>query len=281
MSFSIWKLRRNLSDPEHQDRTHTLDTVDETRDRATDPDGPSGPRRVAAERKRDALVVALTVATGATDAIGFIGLGGVFTSVMTGNMVLLGVAAGKGNGALALHTGAAFAGYVVGSWLGAHLAGGIPSEPAIWPRSVTIALLAELAIFAVFGIWWELAGGHPTPHATYALIAVNATALGTQSSAVLRFGIRGLSTTYLTGTLTHVVAGLTRGGPEVEARSVAILCALVAGAGLGAVLTVDVPRAAPAAPLGILVCVLIVAATAFRKDWAARGGLPSAKSSSD
>ncbi len=206
----------------------------------------------------------LTLVTGATDAIGFLGLGGVFTSVMTGNMVLLGLSAGKGDGALALHTGAAFAGYVLGSWVGARVAGESPPKGEIWPRSVTAALLVELAVFCVFGIWWEVSKGHPPPHATYALIAVNATALGTQSSAVLRFGIRGLSTTYLTGTLTHVVGGLARGGSKISARSVAILCALVGGAALGAVLTVDVPRAAPAAPIGLLLCVIIFAATTFR-----------------
>jgi uncharacterized membrane protein YoaK (UPF0700 family) len=47
-----------------------------------------------AETKRNALVVVLIVASGSVDAVGFLRLGGVFTSVMTANMVLLGVSAG-------------------------------------------------------------------------------------------------------------------------------------------------------------------------------------------
>jgi uncharacterized membrane protein YoaK (UPF0700 family) len=216
---------------------------------------------------RDVLVVVLTLATGATDAIGFIRLGGVFTSVMTGNMVLLGVSGGNRDGALALHAGVAFVGYIVGSWLGARMAGHAVTPQPVWPRRITTALVVELALFTVFGVWWEVAGGHPSGRATYALIAINAVALGVQSGAVIRFGVGGLSTTYLTGTLTHVVASFTRRELPVSIRSVAILAGLVGGAGLGAVLTIEVPRAAPAAPLGVLVVVLAGATAAFRSSW--------------
>jgi uncharacterized membrane protein YoaK (UPF0700 family) len=223
----------------------------------------------------------LTLATGATDAIGFISLGGVFTSVMTGNMVLLGVSAGRGDGALALHTGAAFVGYIAGSWLGARIAGHAVASQPVWPSSISTALVAELTLLAVFGIWWEVAGGHPSGHATYALIAVNAVALGIQSGAVIRFGVNGLSTTYLTGTLTHVVASFTRRQLSVSIRSVAILAALVGGAGLGAVLTVEVPRAAPAVPIGVVIVVLVGASAAFGRFWGAspdQGSGPKAPS---
>ena len=93
--------------------------------------------------------------------------------------------------------------------------------------------------------------------------------LGIQSGAVIRFGVNGLSTTYLTGTLTHVVAGFTRRQPSVSIRSVAILAALVGGAGLGAVLTVEVPRAAPAVPIGVVIVVLVGASAAFGRFWGA------------
>lgn len=63
----------------------------------------------AAGRHRDILVVVLAATTGATDAMSFLGLGGVFTSVMTANLVLLGVSAGQRSGALAVHVGTAVA----------------------------------------------------------------------------------------------------------------------------------------------------------------------------
>jgi uncharacterized membrane protein YoaK (UPF0700 family) len=217
------------------------------------------------ESIRDALAVVLAVVTGAADAIGFTRLGGVFTSVMTGNMVLLGVSGGKHDASLALHAGIALAGYVLGTLLGTRVAGKASAHQSVWPRPITVALLVELVIFGIFAVWWELAGGHPTGASTYALIGSNALALGIQSSAVLRFGSLGLSTTYLTGTLTQTVANLVGRRSPVSARDVAILIALVVGAGLGALLAVSVPRAAPAVPLGFLVLVILGGAFAFRR----------------
>src|SRR2546421_12943178 len=68
---------------------------------------------------RDSLVVLLTVTTGAVDAASFLALGNVFGSVITGNMVLLGVAAGTGRPELAMPSGVALAGYVAGVAAGA------------------------------------------------------------------------------------------------------------------------------------------------------------------
>jgi len=208
------------------------------------------------EAVRDLHAVALTVATGATDAISITRLGGVFTSVMTGNLVLLGVSGGRREGSLALHAGTAILGYVIGALIGAWIAGHPTSQQSIWPRTVTVALAVELALFLAFTVGWELAGGHPSGGSTYVLIGCNATALGIQSSAVLRLGVPGMSTTYLTGLLTQLVSSLTLRRRPSPNRSLAIVFALVAGAGVGALLSVEVPRAAPAAPVLVLAAVL-------------------------
>jgi uncharacterized membrane protein YoaK (UPF0700 family) len=227
-------------------------------------EGDADVRRASAENVRDLLAVSLALVTGATDAIGFMRLGGVFTSVMTGNMVLFGVSAGERDASLALHAGVALVGYVLGTMVGARVAGQASRRQSVWPRQITAALLLELGVFVVFAVWWELARGHPSGAATYVLISSNAFALGIQSSAVLRFGISGLSTTYLTGTLTRAAADLAqrRSGPSV--RHVALLAVLVIGAGLGALLAVDAPRAAPAVPVVVLTIVVLGATFAFR-----------------
>jgi uncharacterized membrane protein YoaK (UPF0700 family) len=147
--------------------------------------------------------------------------------------------------------------------IGALVAGQASGPQPTWPRRITVALLVELGVFAVFAVWWEAAAGHPSAEATYVLIGVNAIALGIQSSAVLRFGLPGLSTTYLTGTLTHVIVGLAGRSAPVPTRSVAILLALISGAVIGAVLAIEAPRAAPAAPLGVLAIVLVTATAAL------------------
>lgn len=207
-------------------------------------------------RRRDGLVVTLTVVTGAIDAIGLLSLGGVFTSVMTGNMVLLGVSIGKHDAAIAYHTGVAFVAYVIGSFLGARVAGHADGDKHLWPRPVVNALAFELAILVVFGTWWELVGAHPDTSVAYCLLALNATALGVQSAAVLRFGISGLSTTYLTGTLTQFIAGLTKRNEPIQARSAFILLALIGGAAAGASAAVGAPRFAPLVPIGALAMVV-------------------------
>ena len=221
-------------------------------------------------RQRDALVVALTVVTGAVDAIGFTRLGGVFTSVMTGNMVLLGVSAGDGDVSLALHTGVAFVAFILGGFAGARVAGHATKDQDFWPRPILTALTLELGVLCVLAIWWESVAGAPTGSAEYAMLGVNAVALGIQSAAILRFGISGLSTTYLTGTLTQLVASLTKRTEPVHGRNVAILLALIVGAGLGALVAIDVPRAAPAVPIVVLAFVVVCGEIVFHRRTAPR-----------
>lgn len=55
----------------------------------------SAPRKAA--RLRDGLVVVLALTTGSVDAVSYLRLGKVFSSVMTGNLALLGISAGQRN----------------------------------------------------------------------------------------------------------------------------------------------------------------------------------------
>jgi uncharacterized membrane protein YoaK (UPF0700 family) len=70
------------------------------------------------------IAVALTFASGAMDVASFTRLGTVFTSVMTGNIVLWGLAAARGSLTLASHTAVAIAGYVIGVAAGSRIAVG-------------------------------------------------------------------------------------------------------------------------------------------------------------
>jgi uncharacterized membrane protein YoaK (UPF0700 family) len=214
-------------------------------------------------RKRDGLVILLTLVTGSIDAIGFTRLGGVFTSVMTGNMVLLGVAAGKGDVSLALHTGIAFLGFVVGSLVGARVAGHAHEDDDLWPRPILRALILELVVLFIFAAWWEITSAAPAGGAEYAMLSINAVALGVQSAATLRFGISGLSTTYLTGTLTQLLAGVAKRKEPISGRSALLLLALIGGAGLGALIAIDAARFAPLLPIGVLGFVIVCAEKVF------------------
>jgi uncharacterized membrane protein YoaK (UPF0700 family) len=205
----------------------------------------AGPARRALGR-RHALVVTLTFATGAADAMGFLALGGAFSSVMTGNMVLLGLSAGAADGDLALTTGAAIVAFVVGLLTGAKLAGAPADGDPVWPREVSRALLVELAVFAAYLVAWELTQGHRSDQAGLGLLVLSAVALGMQSSAIQRFGVNGLSSTYLTGTLTTFIGDLAARRPRSTwLPRGQVLLALMAGAAAGTVVTLHLPRAAP------------------------------------
>jgi uncharacterized membrane protein YoaK (UPF0700 family) len=223
--------------------------------------GPSS----AAER-RDALVITLTLATGSLDVIGFTRLGGVFTSVMTGNVALLGLAAGSRNADLALHTGVAFLGYIVGVGVGTRLASRPHFDQSVWPRRVTLALVVEFLALVVFCCGWEISKHSPAGDSQLALLSLASAAMGIQSAAVVRLGIPGLSSTYLTGTLTEVVATLvTRRQADAQAgRGLLALAALALGAGVGGLLVFGAPWAAPLWSLVVVGTVLVASARLFR-----------------
>jgi uncharacterized membrane protein YoaK (UPF0700 family) len=205
-----------------------------------------------------ALAVVLTLGTGATDVASFVRLGDVFASVMTGNLVLLGLAAERLSGALAVHTVVAFAGYVLGVAIGSRLTGGAAAEAGgRWHGPVMTALLVELALLAAFTLGWELTGAAPRGASQVGLLAAAAAAMGTQSVAARRLGGPAggpVSTTYLTGTLTSAVAALVTPGERarVRSRELSLLAALAAGAAGGGLVLAAAPTWLPAIPLAAL-----------------------------
>ena len=207
------------------------------------------------------LAVALTFGTGAMDVASITRLGGVFSSVMTGNLVLLGLAAARPSGDLAAHTALAFAGYVTGAALGTWIAGPPRPREETWPVAVTLTLVVELAVMGAFSAGWELTHGQPNGAPQLMLIVVATLGMGLQSAAVRGLGTT-VSTTYLTGTLTGVVASLvaTQRPRHLDHRGVAVLTALAVGAAVGGVLLLTAPAALPALPLATLTVVIATAA---------------------
>jgi uncharacterized membrane protein YoaK (UPF0700 family) len=209
----------------------------------------------AAGRTRDVLVIVLTVTTGALDAVTFLRLGHVFGSVITGNLVLLGVAAGQRDPALALNGGLALAGYALGVLAGAKLAGAELEGQPVWPSEVTRALGAEFVMLAVFSAIWCAEGGHPAMATRLALLVIGGMAMGVQSAAVRRLG--PMSSTYLTSTLAGLVSGLAwRRSPPDWQRSSVVVVAIVAGAAIGASTAILWPDWVPVAILVPLIVVL-------------------------
>jgi uncharacterized membrane protein YoaK (UPF0700 family) len=204
--------------------------------------------------------VALAVTSGASDAISFLVLGGAFSSVMTGNLVLLGISAGHADGGLARQIAVAVVGYIAGCAVGARIAGTATPDDPVWPPAVARGLAVETCLFAVYAVGWWAVNARPVGAMAAALLALGSLALGIQSSTVRRFGVSGLSTTYLTGTLTTLVVSLASGHRFRDvARHTIILAGLVCGAALAAILTQHAARFAALIPLAPLIVALGIA----------------------
>src|SRR6266571_4905221 len=176
------------------------------------------------------IAIALTFGSGATDVASFTRLGGVFTSVMTGNIVLWGLSAAQRSVSLASHTAVSIAGYIAGVAGGTWVAHGFKASASdsasasasasgggrdsMLPGHVNWALFAELILLAGLTAGWEITGARPAGWEEFVLLAVTAAAMGVQASAVNEMGLTHVSTTFLTGTLTGLVSSLVSPGKE-------------------------------------------------------------------
>jgi uncharacterized membrane protein YoaK (UPF0700 family) len=212
----------------------------------------------------------LTFASGATDVISYTRLGGVFTSVMTGNIVLLGLAVAHASVSLATHTTTSIAGYIAGvagsTWIGRAF-GASPAETSGDRRAsgltagVIWALAAEFILIAGFTLGFELSGARPAGWAQFCLLVTVAAAIGMQSATVNRMKLTDVGTTYLTGTLTTLISSLVSPGQQTrfKLRRFGVLFALAAGAGLSGLLIKTAAAAAPVLPLVALAVALVLA----------------------
>jgi len=226
------------------------------------------------------IAIALTFASGATDVASYTRLGNVFTSVMTGNIVLLGLAVARHSLTLASHSLVSIAGYITGVAGGTRIAHGFrvagtaadsgadEGRASGLPGHVGWALLAELILLCGLTVGWEIDGASPAGWAQFCLLAVAATAMGVQASAVKYMGLSEVSTTYLTGTLTGLVSSLVnpKQATQYRARRFGVLIGLATGAALSGLLIATAADAAPALPLAALATCLFLA-SAPRRWW--------------
>jgi uncharacterized membrane protein YoaK (UPF0700 family) len=164
---------------------------------------------------RNTLILLLAFTAGCVDAISYLGLGRIFTANMTGNTVLLGLALGQAQGLAALRSAVALAGYLAGVVCGALLIGRAAKQ-TLWPPAVTTICACELLILAALSVTGAVL---PSPSAGGVIdlfILLAAAAMGLQSVAVTALGIRGVATTYITGTWTTMMAGLVSKLPLAE-----------------------------------------------------------------
>ncbi len=162
--------------------------------------------------KKDSLILLLTWTSGCLDALSFLGLGHVFVANMTGNTVLFGLAIAQGNWPEVLRSLISMLGFSLGVLGGTLLVErNYEQNRGRWMPQVLLALVIEAALLLVFALGWPLANASRAIHpVTDVLLALSALAMGQQSAIVVSLGLPGVSTTYITGTITTLMASLGR-----------------------------------------------------------------------
>lgn len=174
------------------------------------------------------LGLLLTAAAGFADAIGFIVLGGHYTSFMSGNTTQLGDAIARGPNSVALLTASLVALFFIGSVLGSLLAVTVGHR---WgSASVTALVLLSLGLTLILA-----ASGFPHDQVMLTLAA----GAGAQNAILPSAGSVRLGTTFVTGTLFtagHDLARALRGlaPPWRWLQHLLVWASLLAGALLGA-----------------------------------------------
>jgi uncharacterized membrane protein YoaK (UPF0700 family) len=178
------------------------------------------------DRRRDiALACALSAVAGYVDGIGFIHLGGLFVSFMSGNSTRLGVSLAEANWLNAATAFGLIALFVTGAAAGSLIVLGRGLYCQAW------VLLTEASLLAAAALAYQLGGSH------LAIIAI-VLAMGLENAVFQIEGGGGLGLTYVTGALVKVgqliAAALTGGRRWAWLPNLLLWGALVLGSACGA-----------------------------------------------
>jgi uncharacterized membrane protein YoaK (UPF0700 family) len=158
-----------------------------------------------AARTGRATVLLFTWAAGSVDAITYL-TAHVFTANMTGNTVLLGIAAAQGRAEPVVSSILALVAFIGGVILGAFAVG--EGESANVFAAVRRAVWLETTILAFFALAAFAPSILSNRITALLLIVSSGLAMGLQSAAVRWLKLPGIATTYITGTITTLFAGL-------------------------------------------------------------------------
>jgi uncharacterized membrane protein YoaK (UPF0700 family) len=176
-------------------------------------------------RRNISLACALSALAGYIDGIGFIHLGGLFVSFMSGNSTRLGVSLAEASWSSAAIALGLVVLFVAGAAAGSLIVLGRGRFGQTWLLLTEAALLAVAALLHQFG------------HSPSAIAAI-VLAMGLENAVFQIEGGAGLGLTYVTGALVKVgqlIAAALTGGPRWDwVPNLLLWAALVAGSACGA-----------------------------------------------
>jgi len=177
------------------------------------------------QRRNLALACALSALAGYVDGIGFLHLGGLFVSFMSGNSTRLGVKLAEGHWRDATEATGLIVLFVIGAALGSLIVSTRSAFSQCWVLLAEGLLLAAAALCYALGM-------------SSVAIAAIVLAMGLENSVFQVEGGAGLGLTYMTGALVKVgqfaAAALTGGRRWAWLPNLLLWAALVVGAICGA-----------------------------------------------
>ncbi|MER6948135.1 YoaK family protein [Nonomuraea sp. NPDC000554] len=180
------------------------------------------------------LMLALTFATGVVDAVGYLRLDGVFAGNMTGNVVILGMAATGGTGLPVLGPVVALVSILVG----AAVAGRVLRTAAPgWRRRCTGLLGGAGLVLAATALGLAVTGAG-APGARALMASSLALVMGVQAATARHLGVKDVTTVVVTSTLTGLAADSRLGAARRQGapRRGAAVTLIIVGAATGAAL---------------------------------------------
>jgi uncharacterized membrane protein YoaK (UPF0700 family) len=170
------------------------------------------------------LACALSALAGYVDAIGFLHLGGLFVSFMSGNSTQMGVSLAEAHWSSAAKSLGLIALFVIGAAAGSLIVLGRGTNRQPWVLLAEALLLAAAALCYAFDL-------------SNAAVAAIVLAMGVENAVFQIEGGGGLGLTYVTGALVKVgqlaAAALTGGARWAWAPNLLLWAALVGGSACG------------------------------------------------
>lgn len=221
-------------------------------------DGNSGVRPIVV------LMYVLTFTTGIIDAVTILGLGDIFASLMTGNVVYIGLGLGGFEEVSPLRSAFAILSFVVGSVLAGALAGRL-AEGRVGTWLLTVV---AIEVVLLLGAAWAARDIGPDaaidPLAGSLIVAVGLTsfAMGMRNSTIMRLSVADLKVTVLTLAISGLGADIGSGKSQAtkQVRRLGSIFLIGVGAGLGAWLFFHY---GVAVPLCVMALIGVLATIAF------------------
>lgn len=157
----------------------------------------------------DLALAALALASGVTDVAAFLTLGDVFTSAMTGNTALLGIALSQGRLLSATHSASALLGFMLGASLATAISISNTPDKVDNLSVIRPLLLVEILCLSLFAAILTFVGRPGESVLLYGLILLSAIGMGVQGVATRQLNSPGINTIVFTSTLLSIVISLT------------------------------------------------------------------------